>query len=126
MMTAGEVIANFQRNYPGRNIVVLPEDNPTEIICEVDPSAEHPEYNVAIAAIKASAPHFHRKAIETYEVIEGDLRLTVEGQTTNLKAGDSQTVPTNQVHSAMGDFTVVLVSSRPGWTPEDHILINHK
>lgn len=122
-MTAREVLDHFKRTYPGKNIVCLPEDNPTEIICEVDPSSEHPEYNVAIAAIKQSAPHHHLEATETYKVLDGDLELIVDGESIKLSKGDTHDIKPPQVHSARGNFTIVEVSSMPGWTAEDHILV---
>lgn len=121
-MTADDIIKKFKTDYPGKNIVALPEDSPTEIICEVDPTSEHPEVNVAIAAIKASTPHYHHKATEVYEVLQGELELTVDGTQTTLYEGDTHTIQPGQVHSATGNFTLVRVTSRPGWTIEDHIL----
>ena len=122
MTTAQEIIDRFTADYPGKNIIVLPEEDPTEIICEVDPTTEHREYNVAIAAIKTSIPHFHRDAVETYEVLEGELTLNVGDETIVLHAGESHTIEPPVIHSALGNFTLVQVTSRPGWTPEDHIL----
>lgn len=121
-MTAAKVIEYFRRQYPGKNIVALPQDDPTEIICEVDPSMTHPDFNVAIAAVKQSTPHYHRKSVEIYEVIEGDIELIVDDQTHTLHAGDVYTIQPGCVHSAKGNFALVRVTSRPGWTPEDHVL----
>lgn len=121
-MTEQEVLAYFAEKYPGKNIVKLPEENPQEIICEIDPTANHPGYNVAIAAIKQSVPHHHDHAVEMYEVIKGALVLTVDEDTVHLSEGDTFTVFPPQVHSAKGDFTLVKVRSEPGWTAEDHVL----
>lgn len=122
-MTAQEALDYFKQNHPGKNVVCLPEDSPTEIICEIEPSSEHPEYNVAVAAIKQSAPHRHLKASETYKVLDGDLELIVDGKAIKLSKGDTHVIRPPQVYSARGDFTIVEVSSKPGWTPEDHILV---
>lgn len=122
-MTAQEAINYFKRTYPGKNIVCLPEDDPSEIICEIEPSSEHPDYNVAVAAIKQSVPHYHHKATEEYEVLEGELELVVDGESIKLKQGDTYVIKPPAVHSAKGDFTLVRVSSKPGWTPDDHILV---
>lgn len=122
MATAKEIIDSFTADYPGKNIISLPEDDPTEIICEIDPTPEHAEYNVAIAAIKASAPHFHKLAEEIYEVLEGELTLQIGDDTIHLEPGESHTIKPGIIHSAKGDFTLVQVTSRPGWTQEDHIL----
>lgn len=121
-MTAKEVLEYFSATYPGKNIVALPAAEPAEIICEIDPSAEHPEYNTAIAAIKASVPHYHKKATETYKVLRGSLELWVDGQKHTLKPGDTHVIKPGQIHFAKGDFALVEVISRPGWTAADHIL----
>ena len=123
-MTADEVMEYFRATYPGSNIVAMPEGNPTEIICEVDPTVDHADHNTAVAAIKVSTPHYHKKAVETYKVLRGDLKLFVGNQKLALKAGEQHTIEPGQVHHAEGDFALVEVISRPGWTPEDHILVS--
>lgn len=122
-MIAQEVIDYFKKTYPGKNIVCLPEEGPTEIICEIDPSSEHPEKNVAIAAIKQSAPHYHKKAVEEYEVVKGTLKITVDDKVTTLQKGETCVIKPPSVHSASGDFSLVKVTSHPGWAPEDHFLV---
>ena len=126
MATAQEIIDRFATDYPDKDVIALPEDEPTEIICEVDPTSEHPEYNVAIAAIEESAPHFHKRAEETYEVLEDELTLQVGDDTIHLKPGESHTIKPGIIHSALGNFTLVRVTSLPGWTQEDHILAAQK
>lgn len=122
-MTAKEIISYFQGQYPGKNVVKLPPGKPTEIICELEPSSEHLEYSVAIAAISSSKPHYHKKAIEFYEVMRGKLTLMVDNEPIELNVGDTYTVKPQQIHHARGDFTLVKVTSRPGWTLGDHILV---
>lgn len=121
-MTAQDVIVHFEKEYPGKKILSLPKDNPTEILCEVDPSTGHADYSIAVAAIKSLAPHYHNKSVETYEVIKGDLELHVDGEMRKLLEGESYVIQPGQVHYAKGEFALVKVTSRPGWTFEDHIL----
>lgn len=113
-MTAKEVIEYFHAAYPGKNIIALPEDAPTEIICEIDPSSEHLGRSMAVAAIKASAPHYHKRAVETYKVLRGELRLFVDDLQFVLGEGDTHTIEPGRVHRAEGDFTLVEVGSEPG------------
>lgn len=122
-MTAKDVITYFENNYPGRNIVSLPAENPTEIICEIDPTSEHPEHNTAIAAIKRSEPHYHKEATEYYKIIKGTLTLYVDGREIVLNEGSEYTIKPKSIHYATGDFAIVEVKSSPGWTSGDHILI---
>jgi mannose-6-phosphate isomerase-like protein (cupin superfamily) len=120
--TPQEIVDKFKKDYPNKTIIQLPEDNPTEILCEIEPSTEHPEYSIAIAAIKSSSPHYHKETVETYEVIEGSLDLYVEEKLIKLNQGETYTVSIRKKHYAKGDFTIVKVTSHPGWTLKDHIL----
>ncbi len=121
-MTADEIIKKLKDDYPGKEIIRLPEDNPTEIICELEPTREHTEYSVAIAAINSSLPHYHKLATEEYEVLDGELELSIENTIVVLEKGENHTVNPGQLHSATGKFTLVRVTSKPGWTSDDHIL----
>lgn len=121
-MNAQQVLAYFHKEYPGKTILSLPEDNPTEIICEAEPSSDHPARSVAIAAIKSSEPHYHKASTEIYEIIAGQLDLYVDDQLIQLSKGDSYTIKPGQIHYAKGDFTLVKTTSTPGWVFEDHIL----
>lgn len=122
-MTVEEILKHFNETYPGKNVVALPADNTTEIICEVEPSSEHPAHNKAIAAIRKSEPHYHKDAVETYSVLEGELHLHVDDQEHILRPGDQFIIHPPQVHYATGDFTLVEVDSEPGWTADGHYLV---
>ena len=121
-MNSEKVTKILKGLYPGKNIVALPENNPTEIICEVEPTADHPEYSVAMAVIVESKPHFN-DVTETYEVESGSLELAVNGSIIELKEGKSYTIPPGVVHSAKSNEAWVKVESRPGWTPQSHHLV---
>lgn len=102
---------------------MFPPENPTEIICEIDPTDDHPQKSTAIAVIESSAPHFHRISTETYKVLKGNLKLIDGNETFRLKEGESHTVHRGSVHSATADSAWVEVRSVPGWTPQDHHLV---
>ena len=125
-MDKERVTAYFKSEYPGRNILSLPEgaEEPMEIICEIEPTSVNPERSVAIVAIEKSNPHIHSKSIETYEVLEGTVRLFVGISDIDLAEGDSFQIQPGTVHWAVGDGegTIVKVTSVPGWREEDHIL----
>ena len=84
-MNTERIVAELASRYPGKTILRLPEDNPSEIICEVDPATDHPESSVAVAVIDSSSPHVHHKSIETYEVLEGEVNLFFCWQTPPMK-----------------------------------------
>lgn len=121
-MNKRQIVEKLTIEYPGKNIICLPEENPQEIICEVDPTPIHPKYNIAIAVIDKSMPHYHLKVKETYKVLEGELTLVIDDTSHVLKKGESFVVEPGQVHYAIGDSTWIECKSEPGWTAEDHIL----
>jgi len=121
-MDVPTIIAKLEEEFPGKAILRFPEDGPEEIICEAEPTTEHPDHSVAVAYIDVSAPHHHLEGVELYVVEEGTLHLVVEGRTFVLEVGDNLTVQAGQVHSAMGTAARVRVTSYPGWTPDNHVL----
>jgi mannose-6-phosphate isomerase-like protein (cupin superfamily) len=123
-VNAAAIIKKFVNEYPKKNIVCLPVYNPGEIICELDPTSEHPHYSRAIVAIKKSVPHYHNIAVETYKVLDGTLDLFVDGAHIQLNKGDSYVIRPKSVHYASARFAIVQVDSKPGWSPEDHILVH--
>ncbi len=123
-MNTNQVISELSKKYPDKKIVRNKKDNPTEIICEIDPVTEHPERSIAVAVIDRSEPHYHKESTETYEVMRGELMINKDGKEYKLKKGDKLTIKPGEVHYAIGNETWVKVYSSPGWTPEDHLLIN--
>lgn len=122
-MNKNQIIQQLHELYPGKAIFCNPEDNTTEIICEIDPCNEHPETSVAIAVIDKSAMHYHQNTTETYELLNGNLTLYVDGNPHHLSVGETYTIMPNHHHCAIGETAWVKVTSHPGWTTNDHILI---
>jgi mannose-6-phosphate isomerase-like protein (cupin superfamily) len=121
-MKTNKIIKELKAKYPGKKILLNPEDNPTEIIVEIEPTAEHPERSLALAVVGESKPHYHKVTTEIYEVVKGELTVTVDGKKHALKPGDKLTIKPNTVHSAQGGEAWFLTYSNPGWTFADHIL----
>lgn len=101
----------------------MPAKNPTEIICEVEPTSDHPERSVAVAYIDRSGQHVHNISTETYLVEDGEVTLSVDGKKEVMRKGDSRVIPPGAIHRAEADGARVRVTSEPGWTPGDHILV---
>jgi len=116
------VLTEINEKYPGRKIIKLPEDNPTEILCEIEPTEDHPEYSVAISVIDKSLPHYHKQVVETYEVIRGELTVFIDGVEHKLGEGEKLEVRPGQKHYAVGNETWIMCTAKPGWTVEDHIM----
>jgi quercetin dioxygenase-like cupin family protein len=123
-MNLQDVLRYFHKNYPNRNVVLLPKEQPTEIICEADPSSNHPAYNRAIAAIQKSAAHYHKQAVETYTVLKGKVVLYIDKERVELREGESHVIQPQQIHHVESEsFALVQVDSKPGWTADDHFLV---
>ncbi|OIP82520.1 hypothetical protein AUK04_04475 [Candidatus Roizmanbacteria bacterium CG2_30_33_16] len=122
-MDLKNILQSLSKQYPNRKIIINSKNFPTEILCEVEPTASHPNYSVAIAVIDKTHPHKHIKTTETYEVIRGILTLNIDGNITVLNTGEKITIKPNQVHEAEGKETWVRVISKPGWTKVDHLFI---
>lgn len=122
-MNKQSILSQLKEQYPGKKILSLPEDNPTEFLCEIEPTSDHPEYSVAIAIIDKSSPHVHHQTTETYKVIKGKLTVYKNDQSFELNEGSTLVITPGEVHWAQGDETWVECLSEPGWTSEDHILI---
>lgn len=122
-MNAAEIIAELTASYPGARIKQLPEGNPTEIVCEFDPRDEHPEWSLAIAIIDKSAPHFHKRIVETYRVIRGELKLHYGNEEYTMYEGQQWQIEPGAIHWAEGDACWVEVYCSPGYTAEDHHLV---
>jgi len=124
-MNTSKVIRELEQKYTGKKIVKNQEENPTEILCEVEPTKEHPDHSLAIAVIDKSIPHVHKKTTEVYRIIKGKLKLYVDEKVINLNEEDKYEIEAGRVHWAEGKETWLECYSKPGWTFEDYILIDH-
>ena len=118
-----QVLKELNNKYPNKEIVCIPETNPSEILCVIDATIDHPAHSLAVAVIDKSTPHYHRQTTETYKIIKGSLDLFVDGVVHKLNEGDTYTLAPGLVHYAVGNETWIECYSKPGWTPEDHILV---
>jgi len=121
-MNVQKVVEQLKREYPGKKIILNDPENPTEIICEIEPASENPDKSIAIAVLDNTLKHYHELAKETYEVLKGVLELTKEGETHFLTEGQKMEIEPGEFHLARGKETWVKVTSVPAWVPEDHIV----
>lgn len=120
-MKVKKVVNQLKLKYPGKDIIKNDESNPTEIICEVEPTREHPEYSLAVAVIDKSLPHYHKKATEEYRIIKGKLRLHIGSETIELEQTQKFKISPGKIHWAEGNETWIECRSTPGWDKNDHI-----
>jgi len=116
-MNAKKVIKELEKQYPGKNIMVNDPENPTEIICEIEPAEWNPDRNSAVVVFdgKIKHPHGYRKQI--YEVLRGILEITKGGKSYFLTEGQKLTEGMEDFHLAKGKETWVKVTSEPAWAP---------
>ncbi len=122
-MNVKKVIEELQRKYQGKKIIKNIEKNPTEILCEIEPTKDHPEYSETIAVIDKSIPHYHKKITEEYKVIKGLLTVYKGNTSFVLTEGQTIRIEPNIIHHAKGQETWITTTARPGWTKEDHIFV---
>lgn len=122
-MNIDEVISELKILYPGKRIVVNNINNPTEVICEVESLKINPEKSVQVAVIDEIINHYHRHSQETYEVMRGHLIMVRDGNRYPLSTGDKITIYPGEKHSAEGHCTWLRITSIPGWSDEDHCII---
>lgn len=120
-MDKAKIISELNKIYPGKTVICIPEVDPTEILCEVDPSSLHPGYSAAISVIDKSISHVHKITTEVYEVVRGEMTLYINSVPHLLKQGDKFTILPGEKHWALGKETWLKATSHPGWTPDDHI-----
>jgi len=115
------ILNQLHKKFPGKKAFDL-DGRGLHFVCEVEPTGEHPEYDVAIEVIISSQPHKHRKSRQFYKVLSGDLKLVLGQKTLQLGPGDTCAIEPGTVHSASSENECwVEIRSEPGWTAEDHI-----
>lgn len=122
-MNIVKIKKELEKMYPGKKVIVTDPENPTEIVCEVEPTENHPKWSASVAVIDSTRSHYHRKLMETYHVISGSLTISLNGKSRILNSGDFIEIPRKTIHTSKGKNTWVYVYARPGWTPEDHIFV---
>lgn len=118
------ILAQLKKQYPNTNVYDL-DGRGEHFLSELEPVTDHPEYDRAIEVIISSKPHKHLKMTQHYTILSGNLELHVNDSVVILKSGDTYTIEPNVIHWAKsGDECWVDIYSKPGWTKEDHIVIN--
>jgi len=119
-----EIILNkLRKKYPGKAAFDL-DGRSKHFVCEVEPTKDHPEYDRAIEVIITSRPHKHLKTTQFYTILSGSLKLHLDKKVITLHPGDLYTIRPGIIHWATSDECWMEIHSTPGWTKEDHILID--
>lgn len=118
------ILTALKGKYPDKKVFDL-DDRGLHFVCEVEPTTNHPDYDVAVEVIIDSIPHKHLKMTQYYKILSGSLALYIEEDEVLLPEGDTYTIQPNTVHSAksVDGECWVEIRSEPGWTKEDHIIV---
>jgi len=112
--------------YRNRKAIPAGSSDPDEVVFEVFDASDGLGFNLAVADIRRSEKHFHRRMVETYTLVSGVLRVHVGDKVEVLSSpGQSVVIPPNTPHwaeSANESPARISVFCSPAWTPEDHIL----
>lgn len=97
-----------------------------ETVWELIAKANHSLAYVEIAKGKASRPHYHPKAEESYYIISGKARMVIGDETEFLMPGMSVLIPQNKTHQIFNDGQeplVFLTICVPSWTPDCSVFV---
>jgi len=65
---------------------------------------------VHVVDIDGAKPHYHKRAIELYYVLEGEGTIRLEGQEHAIRKGSVVQIPPGVVHSGTGRMRVLVVA----------------
>lgn len=58
---------------------------------------------------ESAKPHFHKRAVELYYVLEGEGLINLDGKSHKISKGSIIQIPPNVVHSASGKLKLLVV-----------------
>ena len=117
------ILSQLEKRYPSIKAYDL-DGRGKHFYSEIDPVADHPEYDRVIEVIISSKPHKHLKMTQRCTILSGTLKLHVGKKTVILQPGDKYVIHPGNVHWATSENECRLeIYSEPGWTEEDHILV---
>ncbi len=64
---------------------------------------------VHVVDILDSKPHYHKRTVEIYYVLEGDGEIILDGKKQKISKGSIVHIPPNIVHSATGIMQILVV-----------------
>lgn len=121
---SSRILAQLKAKFPGKKSFDL-DGRGLHFVCEIEPTANHPEYDRAVEVILSSKPHKHLKTTQYYTVLTGVLELHIGDGVELLDPGDKHTISPETIHWAESkDECWIEIISRPGWTKEDHMPVH--
>lgn len=118
------ILSQLKSKYPGKKCYDL-DGRGMHFVCEIEPVEDHPEYDLAAEVIILSKPHKHLKMKQVYTILSVSLEFHNGDNVVRLLPGDKYVVEPGNIHWAKSDNECLLeLYSEPGWTKEDHIIID--
>jgi len=77
---------------------------------------------LALAEIRESRLHLHRRTTEIYVVLEGRGKVRVGKMAIPVEKGDVVKIPPNTPHKVVGRVRLFVISLPP-WRRDDHIIL---
>ena len=99
--------------------------NPAEVVYEVTTHKNALPFGIAMADIQQSKPHFHKVTMETYAVVQGSLKVSLNSEQHILHPGDVIKISPGVVHSARSldeRPARITVTTIPEFSQEDYYL----
>jgi mutator protein MutT len=124
-MNVQKVIKQLKDRYPDKAIIQNKNalGEVTEIICETEPTFDHPDWSDSVVVLDKSPKHLHLEITEHYKVIKGELDVFVNDEKVALQEGETIELDPGKVHYAIGNETWLGCRSEPGWIPGDYKLV---
>lgn len=122
-MNVDKVAKRLAEKYPDVEMFVDNVDGFCEFLAEIEPTKDHEDHSVAVAIAGKSRAHYHNKTTEVYEVMTGNLTVFIDGEKYELTERESVTINPGSIHWVHSDEAWFMVTSTPGWTMDDHIII---
>ncbi len=91
----------------------------TEKIYEI---LKNTNFSLALAEIRESKLHLHRRSTELYLVYDGEGILFLGNSKIKIRKGDVVKIPLNTPHKVVGRIRLFVISYPP-WNENDHILL---
>lgn len=86
------------------------------------PGVAEPGVSIGLAVVADRIkPHYQKISDEIYYIVQGEGTLTVDGETRNLRQGDTVAIPKGKVHGFVNTGSepcLVLFASGPKFEPE--------
>lgn len=88
---------------------------------------QHSVAQITLASGKASRPHYHPVAEESYYILKGKARVVINDEVSYCEKGDTIAIPSGVVHQIFNDSDqdlVFLAICVPPWTPECSVYVD--